>query len=73
MTIGHHEAAWRFPESSLTGTWELAHYVKLAQVAELPCCLRVSKTSSITWCLSCASAAYSGASTPVKRCATTMA
>lgn len=34
MTIGHHEAAWRFPESSLTGTWELQHYVKLAQVAE---------------------------------------
>jgi hypothetical protein len=24
MTIGHHEAAWRFPESSLTGTSPLA-------------------------------------------------
>jgi N-acetyl-S-(2-succino)cysteine monooxygenase len=34
MTVGHHEAAWRFPESSLTGTWELKHYVHLARVAE---------------------------------------
>jgi FMN-dependent oxidoreductase (nitrilotriacetate monooxygenase family) len=34
MTIGHHESAWRFPESSLTATWELSHYVKLAQIAE---------------------------------------
>ncbi|RYZ10089.1 MAG: LLM class flavin-dependent oxidoreductase [Myxococcales bacterium] len=34
MTIGHHEAAWRAPGSSLTASWELAHHVKLAQVAE---------------------------------------
>ncbi|MBE1491814.1 LLM class flavin-dependent oxidoreductase [Plantactinospora soyae] len=34
MTIGHHESAWRFPESSLTGTWDVAHYRHLAQVAE---------------------------------------
>ncbi|WP_437284193.1 hypothetical protein [Sorangium sp. So ce406] len=26
MTIGHHESAWRFPESNLTGTWDVAHY-----------------------------------------------
>lgn len=34
MTVGHHESAWRFPESSLTATWELSHYVHLARVAE---------------------------------------
>jgi len=34
MTIGHHESAWRFPESSLTGTWDVHHYAHLAQVAE---------------------------------------
>jgi FMN-dependent oxidoreductase (nitrilotriacetate monooxygenase family) len=34
MTIGHHESAWRLPESSLTATWELAHYVELAKIAE---------------------------------------
>lgn len=34
MTVGHHEAAWRFPESSLTGTWDLNHYVRLARIAE---------------------------------------
>lgn len=34
MGVGHHEAAWRAPESSLTATWELKHYVELAQIAE---------------------------------------
>jgi len=34
MTIGHHESAWRFPESSLVGSWDLAHYVELARIAE---------------------------------------
>lgn len=34
MTVGHHESAWRAAETSLTATWELSHYVKLAQVAE---------------------------------------
>ncbi|WP_437968061.1 LLM class flavin-dependent oxidoreductase [Sorangium sp. So ce260] len=34
MTIGHHESAWRLPESSLTGTWDVAHYRHLARVAE---------------------------------------
>jgi len=34
MTVGHHEAAWRLPESSLTASWELAHYTQLAQIAE---------------------------------------
>ena len=34
MGIGHHEAAWRAPESSVTATWEIKHYVELAQIAE---------------------------------------
>jgi FMN-dependent oxidoreductase (nitrilotriacetate monooxygenase family) len=34
MTIGHHESAWRFPQSSLTGTWDIAHYRHLARTAE---------------------------------------
>ncbi|MET0343826.1 MAG: LLM class flavin-dependent oxidoreductase [Polyangiales bacterium] len=34
MTIGHHESAWRFPESSLTGTWDVKHYAHLAKTAE---------------------------------------
>ena len=34
MGIGHHEAAWRAPESSLTATWDVQHYVELAQIAE---------------------------------------
>ncbi|WP_308738138.1 LLM class flavin-dependent oxidoreductase [Sorangium atrum] len=34
MTIGHHESAWRYPESNLTGTWDVAHYQHLARVAE---------------------------------------
>lgn len=34
MSIGHHEAAWRAPESSLTATWDVQHYVDLARTAE---------------------------------------
>ena len=34
MTVGHHESAWRFPESSLLGAWDLSHYVHLAREAE---------------------------------------
>jgi FMN-dependent oxidoreductase (nitrilotriacetate monooxygenase family) len=34
MTIGHHESAWRFPESSLVGAWDVRHYAHLARVAE---------------------------------------
>ncbi|MET0343145.1 MAG: LLM class flavin-dependent oxidoreductase [Polyangiales bacterium] len=32
--IGHHEAAWRAPDSSLTGTWDVQHYIELARIAE---------------------------------------
>ncbi|MDQ7905110.1 LLM class flavin-dependent oxidoreductase [Phytohabitans sp. ZYX-F-186] len=34
MTVGHHESAWRFPESGLTAAWDVAHYRHLARVAE---------------------------------------
>jgi FMN-dependent oxidoreductase (nitrilotriacetate monooxygenase family) len=34
MTVGHHESAWRFPQTSLTGTWDVAHYRHLARTAE---------------------------------------
>ncbi|MET0389362.1 MAG: LLM class flavin-dependent oxidoreductase [Polyangiales bacterium] len=34
MTIGHHESAWRFPESNLLGAWDGEHYKHLARVAE---------------------------------------
>jgi hypothetical protein len=34
MTVGHHESAWRFPQTSLTGTWDVAHYRQLARTAE---------------------------------------
>ena len=34
MTVGHHESAWRFPESSLLGAWDVQHYVHLAREAE---------------------------------------
>lgn len=34
MSIGHHEAAWRAPESGLTATWDVQHYVDLARTAE---------------------------------------
>jgi hypothetical protein len=31
MTVGHHEAAWRFPESPLLGAWDIKHYAHLAR------------------------------------------
>jgi len=34
LGIGHHEAAWRAQDTSLTGTWDVQHYVALAQLAE---------------------------------------
>ena len=34
MTVGHHESAWRFPESSLLGAWDVKHYAHLAREAE---------------------------------------
>jgi len=34
MPLGHHEAAWRVPESDPTAGWRLEHFVALAQLAE---------------------------------------
>jgi len=34
MTVGHHEAAWRLPQSNLTAGWDFHHYKRLAQLAE---------------------------------------
>jgi N-acetyl-S-(2-succino)cysteine monooxygenase len=34
MTVGHHESAWRFPETDPLAAWDLKHYVHLARVAE---------------------------------------
>jgi len=34
LTVGHHEAAWRLPESELTAAWDFVHYKRLAQLAE---------------------------------------
>ena len=34
MTVGHHESAWRFPESDPLGAWDVKHYAHLARVAE---------------------------------------
>lgn len=34
MSVGHHEAAWRAPESGATDTWDVNHYVELARTAE---------------------------------------
>jgi FMN-dependent oxidoreductase (nitrilotriacetate monooxygenase family) len=34
MTVGHHESAWRFPESDPVGAWDLEHYKHLARTAE---------------------------------------
>jgi N-acetyl-S-(2-succino)cysteine monooxygenase len=34
MPLGHHEAAWRLPESDPTAAWKLSHYIELAQIAE---------------------------------------
>jgi FMN-dependent oxidoreductase (nitrilotriacetate monooxygenase family) len=33
-TVGHHEAAWRVPESAPDASWDLKHYVALARLAE---------------------------------------
>lgn len=33
-TIGRHDPAWRFSESSLLGTWDLKHDVRRAHAAE---------------------------------------
>jgi FMN-dependent oxidoreductase (nitrilotriacetate monooxygenase family) len=34
MGVGHHEAAWRLPESDVQGSWSVAHYANLARIAE---------------------------------------
>jgi N-acetyl-S-(2-succino)cysteine monooxygenase len=34
MPLGHHEAAWRVPESDPSAGWRLDHYIELAQTAE---------------------------------------
>lgn len=34
MSVGHHEAAWRFPASNLTASWDVRHFQHLARVAE---------------------------------------
>ncbi|MBY8878983.1 LLM class flavin-dependent oxidoreductase [Actinacidiphila acidipaludis] len=34
MSVGHHEAAWRLPESPASGGTDLAHYAELARIAE---------------------------------------
>ncbi|NUS00857.1 MAG: LLM class flavin-dependent oxidoreductase, partial [Kribbellaceae bacterium] len=34
MSTGHHEASWRLPESDPFANTSVAHYQKLAQIAE---------------------------------------
>ncbi|GHF99370.1 LLM class flavin-dependent oxidoreductase [Streptomyces zaomyceticus] len=34
MSVGHHEAAWRLPESPARGGTDIAHYQNLARIAE---------------------------------------
>ncbi|GAA4587719.1 FMN-dependent oxidoreductase (nitrilotriacetate monooxygenase family) [Actinoplanes octamycinicus] len=34
MTVGHHEAAWRLPESDPFAHLSIKHYIRLAQIAE---------------------------------------
>ncbi|GIF25366.1 FMN-dependent oxidoreductase (nitrilotriacetate monooxygenase family) [Actinoplanes tereljensis] len=34
MTVGHHEAAWRLPESDPFAHVDVRHYIELAQIAE---------------------------------------
>jgi N-acetyl-S-(2-succino)cysteine monooxygenase len=34
MTVGHHESAWRFPETDPLAAWSVSHYAHLARVAE---------------------------------------
>ena len=33
-TVGHHEAAWRLPESNPVAAYDVQHYIELAQLAE---------------------------------------
>jgi FMN-dependent oxidoreductase (nitrilotriacetate monooxygenase family) len=33
-TVGHHESAWRLPESDGTAAWDVQHYIELTQIAE---------------------------------------
>ncbi len=34
MEAGHHEAAWRLPESNPRADFDLPHWIELAQLAE---------------------------------------
>ncbi|AJE81331.1 FMNH2-dependent monooxygenase [Streptomyces albus] len=34
MSVGHHEAAWRLPQSPVSGGTDLDHYTNLARIAE---------------------------------------
>jgi FMN-dependent oxidoreductase (nitrilotriacetate monooxygenase family) len=34
MGVGHHEAAWRLPESDVQHSWSVEHYKNLARIAE---------------------------------------
>src|ERR1700753_2537273 len=34
MSVGHHEAAWRLPESDPYASWDVRHYQELARIAE---------------------------------------
>jgi len=34
MGVGHHEAAWRLPESDPYASWDVEHYKRLARIAE---------------------------------------
>src|SRR4051794_12271681 len=33
-TVGHHESAWRLPESDATASWNVNHYIELTQLSE---------------------------------------
>ena len=34
MSVGHHEASWRLPESDPYASWDVKHYQELARIAE---------------------------------------
>ena len=34
MSVGHHEAAWRLPESDPHADFDVAHWIRLARIAE---------------------------------------
>jgi hypothetical protein len=34
MSVGHHEASWRLPESDPYAGWDVRHYQELARIAE---------------------------------------